>query len=266
MSRGARSACTQEAHHDSGSGTVQPDAQIFGIFRVAWRITVAIVTLAIGVLVQPPIPGVCKPRLLAAHSAEWVAGLYAAMLRDTLDGLQLVDAEHYVVLVAAEDDARETAHDALARHVPAPWEIAFLEGNDRATRAESALAQLFARGASYALLCAGDAPSAPTEPLLAALEGARARGAILIGPSEDGGELVLGMPKLLPRLVHDIPWGTPAVVDTTRLRSRELALPYEELPASYDVDEPSDVMRLIEELRKHPERAPRTAHYLVTKA
>ena len=218
------------------------------------------VTLAIGVFVQPPLPGACKPRLLAAHSAEWVAGLYAAMLRDTLDGLQLVDAAHYVVI------SEPVAHDVLARHVPAPWDLVFEEGEERAARIERALGHLFARGASYALLCAGDAPSAPTEPLLAAIDGARERGAILVGPSEDGGALVLGMPRLIPRLVHDIPWGTPAVVDTMRLRSRELALPFEELPASYDVDEPSDVMRIIEELRKHPERAPRTAHYLVTRA
>lgn len=204
-------------------------------------------SLAIGVLGQSPRAGVCKPRLLAAHSAAWVAGLYAAMLRDTLDGLQLIDAQHYVVFAPEPLD------------LPAPWEHVIHDGPDR----EQAFATLFARGASYVLLCASDAPSAPTEPLLAALE--RTRDVVLVAPSEDGGQLVLGLPEPTPRLCRDIPWGTPAVMETTRLRARELARKLEELPAWYDVDEPSDVMRLLEELRKHPERAPRTAHYLVTK-
>jgi glycosyltransferase A (GT-A) superfamily protein (DUF2064 family) len=74
------------------------------------------------------------------------------------------------------------------------------------------------------------------------------------------------MSRVEPRLVRDMPWSTPAMMDATRLRCREQGLTIRELPKWYDVDEPSDVMKLLDEVRKHPERAPRTAQFLVMNA
>lgn len=227
-------------------------------------------TTAVGVMAGAPLPGRCKERLLAAHSAEWVAGLAAAMLRDTLDGLQAVTAEHYVVFVApvdAGDEESGNAHafEVLARHVPAPWELLPQQGADLAARMEHAFAVMFERGVSYALLSASDAPSVPTDPLVAALAEEAARGEILLGPSDDGGGCyVIGMPRVERRLIRDLPWNTPAALEATRERCRELSLTLRELPPWYCVDEPNDVLRLLDELRRHPERAPRTAQFVVT--
>ncbi len=233
---------------------------------------------AIGVMASAPLAGRCMTGLLAAHSADWVAGLCAAMLRDTLDGLQSVTADEYVVFVPpvpplpgedADDDVlRKLALDVLGRHVPAPWELVALEGEDPGALIEHALAAMFERGATYALLAGCDAPSFPTEPLEEALADATlvTAGEVLLGPSDDGGYYVIGMSRAEPRLVRDIPWKTPAIMETTRLRCRELGLPIRELPQWYVVDEPSDVMKLLDEVRKHPERAPRTAQFLVMHA
>jgi len=233
---------------------------------------------AIGVMARAPLPGRCKTRLLAAHSADWVAGLYAAMLRDTLDGLQSVTADDYVVFVApvelgpgeeTDDDVlTKLAFDVLARHVPAPWELIAQKGDEHGARVEHALGAMFERGATYALLSGSDAPSFPTEPLAEALADATltTAGEVLLGPSEDGGYYVIGMSRVETRLVRDMPWSTPAMMDTTRLRCRELGLTIRELPKWYDVDEPSDVMKLLDEVRKHPERAPRPAQFLAMHA
>lgn len=234
---------------------------------------------AIGVMAQAPIPGRCKTELLAAHGAEWVAGLCSAMLRDTLDGLQSVTADDYFVFLApvprlpGEDTDDEVlaqlAIDVLGRHVPAPWELVAQTGADQGALVEHAFTTMFARGATYALLAAGDAPSVPTEPIAEAVANATratARGEVLIGPSEDGGYYVIGMSENEPRLVRDIPWSTPAILDTTRLRCREAGLTIRELPKWYGVREPSDVLKLLDEVRKHPERAPRTAQFLVMQA
>jgi rSAM/selenodomain-associated transferase 1 len=228
---------------------------------------------AIGVMARAPLPGRCKTRLLAAHPAEWVAGLYAAMLRDTLDGLQSVTADDYLVFVApppptpaegaADDVLTKLALDVLARHVPAPWRLVAQSGADVGARIEHAFSVMFEGGAGYALLSGSDAPSVPTEPLAEAFADDATRSEILLGPSEDGGYYVIGMSRLEPRVLHDIPWSTPAVMETTRLRCREAGLSVRELPKWYDVDEPSDVLRLLDELRSHPDRAPRTAQFLV---
>jgi hypothetical protein len=55
-------------------------------------------------------------------------------------------------------------------------------------------------------------------------------------------------------------------METTRVRCKELGLTLRELPKWYDVDEPSDVMRLLDEVRTHPERAPRTAQFFAMNA
>lgn len=242
---------------------------------------------AIGVMARAPLPGRCKTRLLAAHSPEWVAGLYAAMLRDTLDGLQSVQADDYFVFVApvppsveeeeregpgGDDEARtKLAFEVLARHVPAPWQLVAqsggpLRGDDLGARVEHALGIMFERGAGYALLSSSDAPSFPPAPLAEAFADEATHGQVLIGPSDDGGYYVIGMSRLEPRLLRDIPWSTPAVMETTRLRCKELGLTIRELPRWYDVDQPSDVLRLVDELRKEPELAPRTAQFLVMNA
>ncbi|MBS2020586.1 MAG: DUF2064 domain-containing protein [Deltaproteobacteria bacterium] len=225
--------------------------------------------VTIGVLARAPLPGACKKRLLAAHPPAWVSGLYAAMLRDTIDGLQSVTADEYLVFAAPLDgDAGEAAArssvEVLARHVPAPWEVIAQEVDDPGARMEHALSVMFERGASYGVLAGADAPSAPTEPLEAALADDEKRAGVLVAPSEDGGYYAIGMPRLEPSLVRDMPWSTPALMETTRLRCKSAGLALVELPKWYDVDQPSDVLALIDELRRHPERAPRTAQFIVT--
>ncbi|MBX3187259.1 MAG: DUF2064 domain-containing protein [Labilithrix sp.] len=220
----------------------------------------------IGVLAEAPIAGRCKPQLLAAHEGKWVAGLYAAMLRDTLDGMQSVTADEYVVFAPRREGEGEAAESALAilgRHVPAPWEIVAQESDDFGARVEQALATLLARGEGLAILSTSDAPSIPIEPLEEATANAKPS-EIVVGPNEDGGCYLLAMAALHPRLVRDVPWTTPAAMATLRARCKELGLTLRELPTWYDVDEPSDVLKLLDELRKHPERAPRTAQFLVT--
>jgi glycosyltransferase A (GT-A) superfamily protein (DUF2064 family) len=233
---------------------------------------------AIGVMARAPLAGRCKAGLLAAHGPEWVAGLCAAMLRDTLDGLQSVTADDYVVFVApvapmpgeqADDEVlSKLALDVLGRHVPAPWELVALKGDDEGALMEHALGTMFERGATYAVLAGSDAPSFPTAPLEEALADATLgdAGEVLLGPSENGSYYILGTSRVEPRLVRDMPWSTPAILSTTRLRCRELGLAIRELPQWYGVDEPSDVMKLLDEVRKHPERAPRTAQFLVMHA
>jgi hypothetical protein len=243
------------------------------------------VKLAIGVLARAPVAGRCKRRLLAAHEGGWVAGLCAAMLRDTVDGLLSVEASDYVVvaspLPADESGAMDfttraqAAVDVLARHVPAPWSVMpptprtpERPGDDRGVALHDTLLELlFDREA--AVLVSADAPTAPVDPLGPALESlvaARTKhAAALLGPTDQGGAFLFATNRAVDmRLLHDLPWETPALAETIRLRCRDLGIALDELPPWYTVDEPSDVLRLLDELRKHPERAPRTAQFVVT--
>jgi glycosyltransferase A (GT-A) superfamily protein (DUF2064 family) len=219
---------------------------------------------AIGVMARAPAEGRIASRLLAAHSARWVAGLYAAMLRDTLDGLQSIEAERYVVFAAPlPGDADSTAAiEVLARHAPSPWELVPQRGADVGARVAGAIETLTG-SAARGVLVAADAPSLPTAPIADALS---ASDDVLLGPSKDGTYWLVATRKPEPRLFSEMPWKTPALLESTRSRCKELGLSLRELDAWYRVDDPSDVLDLVDELRKHPERAPRTAQFLVTHA
>ncbi len=222
----------------------------------------------VGVLAEPPLPGRCKQRLLAAHGAEWASGLYAAMLRDMLDGAQAIDADDYVVLAAPEPSAQE-ALEVLVRHVPVPWKIVAQPSADRGTRILHGLEALLDRGGgepAAALLFTADAPSFDIEPIAAVAAALPDDATLVVAPAESGEVRAIAASRPQRELLRELPWGTPAVMETIRVRCKEIGISLRELPAWYTVDEPSDVLRLLDELRLHPNRAPRSAQYLVTHA
>lgn len=212
-------------------------------------------TTRVGVLAEPPLPGECKRGLLAAHGADWVAGFYSAMLRDVLDGAQSMTAGDYVVLATS-------GLDVLERQVPVPWRVVAQPEGDRGSR----IAHAFETLGDGSVLFTGDAPSFDVAPLASLLEEEVPAGVLVVAPSESGEICAFASARFDPALVRELPWGTPAVLETLRLRCRELGVALREVPAWYTVDEPSDVLRLLDELRKHPDRAPRAAQYLVTHA
>jgi uncharacterized protein len=226
--------------------------------------------VAIGVMARAPVAGTCKTRLAPLLGDEGAAALYACMLRDTLDGLLSVPAARYVALAApAGDDTRAARRDgaiALAAHVFAPWEIVAQRGPDLGARLRAGFDDL-AFGHDTVVITSTDSPSFPTEPIVDALS-ALDDGEVLAGPCEDGGYYLIGArrpsPEVLDALFSDIPWSTSAVMSRTRERLAAVGARVREVPTWYDVDEPADYTRLLEELRAHPERAPRTAASVMT--
>lgn len=120
----------------------------------------------IAVFAEVPLPGRCLAPLIPYNDEAWLARLYAAMLRDTLDGLEAVPAARYLVVSDADGDDRT----ALERHIPAPWELV------RAIDDPS----------PYTILARAHAPAAAIEPLFEVVKEERA--AIGIGAN---GELWL---------------------------------------------------------------------------
>lgn len=212
----------------------------------------------VGVLAEAPIAGVCKEPLLAAHGPEWVSGLYAAMLRDVLDGAQALDAANYVVFAAPKPSAQE-ARESLVRHVPGPWKIVAQPTGDRGARIAHALGALLERAGDAprrAVLLTADVPSFEVAALAAVAEGED----LAVAEAEGGVVWAIAASSLAAPRLDGVPWGTPAVAEALGAKARR------EVSTCYAVDAPSDVLRLVEELRAHPDRAPRSAHYLVTHA
>ena len=213
--------------------------------------------VTLGVMARAPVPGRCKTRLAPMLGAAGAARLYEAMLRDSLDAFAGVGASRLVVLAAPEDSGVA----ALRSIASAAWEVIAQEGNDLGERLANATATLGAGGNAVALT-SSDSPTAPIAPIREALAALRGPRRALLGPCDDGGYYLIALTSPILGIFQGIRWGTPDVLGATRARCRELSLELEELPPSYDIDEPCDVDRLKNELELYPERAPHTAALL----
>lgn len=68
---------------------------------------------------------------------------------------------------------------------------------------------------------------------------------LVLGPSEDGGYVLIGARRVVPGLLADINWGTEQVRQQTLARAQALGLSCTCLPERWDVDEPEDWQRFL---------------------
>ena len=66
---------------------------------------------------------------------------------------------------------------------------------------------------------------------------------VVLGPSDDGGYVLIGARRVAPGMLDDIAWGTEAVLEQTCQRLKEKGLRFTLLEPRWDVDEPEDWQR-----------------------
>jgi hypothetical protein len=171
----------------------------------------------IAVFAEVPLAGRCLKPLIPYNDEAWLARLSAAMLRDTLDGLEVVPAHRYVVLADTDEEGRRV----LERHLPLPWTFA---------------ASVDALDTSDGFIVATPlAPAADIEMLIGL---AAKESFAVIGQSASGDPWLFGV----------------------RAECKDLVV----LPPATIVDSQPALEALLDELRRHHARAPRTAQLGMT--
>ena len=66
---------------------------------------------------------------------------------------------------------------------------------------------------------------------------------LVLGPTEDGGYVLIGMNKPEPRLFDNVPWSTGIVLSETMNIARSLDLRVKRLDLVWDVDTHTDYVR-----------------------
>lgn len=66
---------------------------------------------------------------------------------------------------------------------------------------------------------------------------------VVLGPSEDGGYVLIGARDIRPEALANVDWGTPAVFGQTLERMADAGLSVFRLDSRWDVDEPEDWRR-----------------------
>jgi rSAM/selenodomain-associated transferase 1 len=66
---------------------------------------------------------------------------------------------------------------------------------------------------------------------------------VVLGPSDDGGYVLIGANRVVPGMLDGIQWGTRMALEQTKSRLEELGLRVTLLEPRWDVDEPEDWLR-----------------------
>lgn len=207
------------------------------------------------VMAKTPRPGQVKTRLVPLLSAEEATALSAAFLRDITTTISVVGQSLPVDgFVAYAPAGGEAWFDGLVAPKTA---LVLADGSVHAPPCVAGIGRsllhatrtLLARGYDAVCLVNSDSPTLPSAILRDAVAALATGERVVLGPAEDGGYYLIGIPAALAAraevLFHDIPWSTPEVTSVTMARAAAARLEVMCLPAWYDVDDPPSLRQLI---------------------
>lgn len=202
---------------------------------------------ALGLMAKAPLAGEVKTRLVPPLSAREAAALNICFLRDMAANIESVNAAAATSgLVVYTPAGSEAAFDGV---LPAGFKLLLQHGSSLGERLCNATDDLLKKGHSAVCLINSDSPTLPQSLLIRAIETLSAGGdRVVLGAAEDGGYYLIGLKHAHRNLFSDIAWSTSDVLDRTKQRAAEIALPVELLPSWYDVDDAETLTRLCEEL------------------
>lgn len=211
-----------------------------------------------------PRAGRVKTRLAPLVGSGPAERLYRAFLCDQLTFLR--GFESFARVAWWTDGPLDPALDA---GLPVEGLELRLQGRgDLGRRLARAFSTAAREGSAATVIVGADSPTLPASRVREAFR-RLARGAdAVLGPAEDGGYVLIGARGSRPELFRDVPWGGPAVAETTRRRAAAAGIALEETAPWYDVDDGPGLRRLARELRRArgAARAPETARALLDSA
>ncbi|MCA9195332.1 MAG: TIGR04282 family arsenosugar biosynthesis glycosyltransferase, partial [Planctomycetales bacterium] len=202
------------------------------------------------VFARLPSAGQSKTRLIPAVGERLAAGIYRYLALRSLKHVELLARQHgcRVTIWFTGADA-----DAMAEQFPGPWKFQAQSDGDLGARLEYAFEQEFARGAHKVVVVGTDCLDLNATDLVEAF--ARLEESdVVFGPAKDGGYYLLGSRCFDGRLFRDIAWSTPQVLVQTIRKCEFLELSYGLLAERHDVDLPSDLVGLRQQLQQEDSR------------
>lgn len=207
---------------------------------------------ALVIYARAPVAGSVKTRLQPFFTPDEGLALYEAMLADLVERTLGAAPAGTALFLAWSQPCEAPANlSGLIPRIHGELQT----GDDLGERMARTLQGKFQAGYNQVVLIGADAPNVPTGYLNRAFESLTGAD-IVIGPASDGGYYLIGARRLHPMLFQKMPWGTGKVLSITRQRLKSSGIAHAELPPWYDVDTPSDVERLWNDLRHADARQP----------
>ena len=160
--------------------------------------------------------------------------LHEALLNHTLARMRPLMAfgvEASLCLTGTLQQALEHAGRMDARG----FEVDVQRGSHLGERLSHALTTRVRQGFSKVIFVGTDCPGLGSKTVRDAIR-ALNRQEVVIGPARDGGYYLIGFAACLPEILQGIPWGTPAVYETTLDRLRRRGVRWKSLEPQADLD------------------------------
>jgi rSAM/selenodomain-associated transferase 1 len=191
------------------------------------------------VLAKAPRPGLAKTRLVPLLGEERAAALQARLIKHALKTARAAS-------LGAIELHGEPADDDFLRCCAGHYGAALLPQSkgDLGERMRTAIESALDAGAS-AILIGADCPALTARDLRFAARSLDEGNDAVFTPTEDGGYALVALRRSDPTLFEGMAWSTPAVMEETRARLRNLGWRWRELETLWDVDVPADYERLL---------------------
>jgi len=195
-------------------------------------------TARIIVFARAPEHGKVKTRLAAGIGADAALAVYRQLLEQTITTVaasRLAPIELHIT-----GDPQHPFVQSLARRAGAA--VVAQQGDDLGERMYYALDTVLQHCES-ALLIGTDCPVMDETYLERALQHLAGETEVVIGPSEDGGYVLIGATRAEAQVFDNIHWSSDRVMQQTRDALHHTGMRYSELEVLWDVDHPDDYRR-----------------------
>lgn len=190
-----------------------------------------------------PEAGRVKTRLMPELGAEGAMNAHVTLSLAVLENLVASGYDVRFLWDRQVDRVPEAAFPIIeqleACGVGQSWQQGDVLGERMTLALESGLQRV-----GKAMVVGSDCPSVDAEYVrlaVATLDGVD----VVLGPSDDGGYVLIGARKLAPGMLADVAWGTQNALEQTCDRLSKAGLTFALLPQKWDVDEPEDWRRFI---------------------
>lgn len=190
------------------------------------------------VFAKAPVPGTVKTRLAGRYGPAGAARLHRRMTERA--AAMLSDAALAPVELSCTPDVR---HPFFTR-CRSRYGIGLCRqgGGDLGRRMHRAISRRL-REAERVVIVGSDCPALTPEYVAAALDALGDSRDAVLGPSDDGGYVLIGARRPMPELFRGMPWGSSRVLTASLARLRRHGYTHACLPTLWDVDVPSDRVR-----------------------
>lgn len=212
----------------------------------------------VAIMAKAPVAGKAKTRLIPRLGAEHAAMLYQQMLLDTIDLVaEALNGSGAISLVCPTLADRT----ALQHMVASGIQVIADETGTLMGGLEYALTYHTVAGYEQVILLDGDSPTLPRHYLQSGFD-ALGTADIVLGPTIDGGYYLIGACQSQPALFQWEHLDSATICEKTQARAVAHGLRVDMLPSWFDVDTSEDLEQLVDDLRLHPDGAPRTRQFL----